>query len=147
MEKCKAYRKTIASLNLELEHAKKDYETSMDDKKSLQINLNNEKSKNEVLNLELDNKNKDLIKCINENNALKVSLREIPMHDSHGCFKNKNNHYRKKNANATCYNCGRIGHIFYFCHSIVRRIWVPKGSHLLTNHQGPIKLWVPKTST
>ena len=77
-------------------------------KKNLKINLDNEKSKNGVLNLELDNKNKDLIECINENNALKLSLREIPMHGSHGYFKNKNNHYRKKNANITCYNCGRI---------------------------------------
>ena len=139
-KKCKTYRKTIASLNLELEHAKKDYEIIMDDKKNLQINLDNEKSKNDVLNLELDNKNEDLIKCMNENNALKLSLRENPMHGSHGCFKNKNNHYRKKNVNITCYNCGRIEHISYFCHSIVKRIWVPKGSHLLTNHQGPIKV-------
>ena len=77
MEKCKAYRKTIASLNLELEHAKKDYEISIDDKKNLQINLDNEKSKNEVLKLELDNKNEDLIKCMNENSALKLSLRKI----------------------------------------------------------------------
>ena len=97
--------------------------------------------------MELDNKDEDLIKCMNENSALKLSLREIPMHGSHGCFKNKNNHYRKKNENITCYNCGRIGHISYFCHSTVRSIWVPKGSHLLTNHQRPIKVWVPKTST
>ena len=117
MEKCKAYRKTIASFNLELERAKKDYEIIMDDKKNLQINLDNEKSKNEVLKLELDNKNKDLIKCMNENSALKLSLREIPMLGSHGYIKNKNNHSRKKNANITCYNCGRIGHIFYFCYS------------------------------
>ena len=68
----------------------------MNDKRNLQINLDNEKSKNDVLNLELDNKNEDLIKCMNENTALKLSLKEIPMHGSHGCFKNKNNHYRKK---------------------------------------------------
>ena len=113
--------------------------------------------------MELDNKNEDLIKCMNEkvasklsisekskqcshecsrneNSALKLSLREIHMHGSQGCFKNKSNHYRKKNANITCYNYGRIGHISYLCHSTVKRILVPKGSHLLTNHQGPIKV-------
>ena len=108
MEKGKAYRKTIASLNLELEHAKKDSEIIIDDKKNLQINLDNEKSNNEVLKLELDNKNEDLIKCMNENSALKLSLRENPMHGSHEHFKNKNKHHRKKNANITCYKCGRI---------------------------------------
>ena len=75
IEKCNVYRKTIASINLELEHAKKDYEIIIDDKKNLQINIDNEKSKNEVLKLELDNKNEDLIKCMNENSALKLSLR------------------------------------------------------------------------
>ena len=35
MKKFKTYRKTIASFNLELEHAKKDYEIIMDDKKNL----------------------------------------------------------------------------------------------------------------
>ena len=108
MEKCKAYRKAIASLNLELEHAKKDYEISKDDKKNLQINLDNEKSKNEVIKLELDNKNEELIKCMNENSALKLSLKETPMHVSHEYFKNKNKHHRKKYANITCYKCGRI---------------------------------------
>ena len=97
--------------------------------------------------MELDNKNEDLIKCMNENSALKLSLRENLMHGSHEHFKNKNKHHRKKNANITCYKCGRIEHISYFCHSIVKRIWVPKGFHLLTNHQGPIKVWIPKIST
>ena len=77
-------------------------------KKNLQINLDNEKSKNEVFKLELDNKDEDLIKCMNENSALKLSLRENPMHGSHEYFKNKNKHHRKKNANITCYKCGRI---------------------------------------
>ena len=147
MEKCKAYRKTIASLNLDVELAKKDYEIIYADKKNLQIDLENEKSKNEALNLELENKNKELTKWMNENSALKLSLKEIPVHSSHIHSQGRNNYYKRRNANVSCYKCGRIGHISYFCYTTVKKVWVPKGSHLLTNHQGPIKVWVPKTST
>ena len=31
--------------------------------------------------------------------------------------------------------------------STIKKIWVSKGSHVLTNHQGLIKVWVPKFST
>ena len=46
---CTKYRKTIISLNLELENAKKDYEVVLEGKNKLQIDFNNEKSVNEVL--------------------------------------------------------------------------------------------------
>ena len=31
--------------------------------------------------------------------------------------------------------------------STMERIWIPKDSHVLTNHQRPIKVWQPKSST
>ena len=139
--------RSIASLNLDVELAKKDYEIISVDKKNLQIDLENEKSKNEVLSLELENKNKELTKWMNENSALKLSLKEIPVHGSHIHSQGRNNYYKRRNANVSCYKCGRIGHISYFCYTTVKKVWVPKSSHLLTNHQGPIKVWVPKTST
>ena len=46
----------------------------------------------------------------------------------------------------------RKGHITFYCsdkakHSLFKKIWVSKGFHVLTNTQGPIKIWVPKSST
>ena len=64
---CTKYRKTITSLNLELENAKKDYEVVIESKNKLQIDLDIEKYVNEVLKLELENKNRALKECMNEN--------------------------------------------------------------------------------
>ena len=57
-----------------------------------------------------------------------------------------NRNSRKKHAHITCYKCGRKGHIVFYCsfkkkHSSFKKIWVPKGSHVLTNNQEPIKIW------
>ena len=63
-----------------------------------------------------------------------------------------NRHSKKKHAHTTCYECGKRGHIAFYCsykekHSLFKKIWVPKGSHVLTNNQRPIKVWVPRSST
>ena len=63
-----------------------------------------------------------------------------------------NRPFRKKHAHITCYECGRKGHIAFYCsykekHSPFKKIWVPKGSHFLINNQGLIKVWVPRSST
>ena len=63
-----------------------------------------------------------------------------------------NRHSRKKHAHTTCYECGRKCYIAFYCsykakHSPFKKIWVPKGSHVLTNNQGPIKVWVPRSLT
>ena len=61
-------------------------------------------------------------------------------------------HSKKKHAYTICYECGKKDHVaFYYSFknkcSPFKKIWVPKGSHMLTNNQGPIKVWVPKSST
>ena len=119
----------------------------------LQIDFDNEKSINVVLKLELESKSKTLNKCMNENATLKLSIDEKLKHCNHNCLKHDNRQYRKKHAPITCYNCGRKEHISYYCSfnkkifSTIKRVWVPKGSHVLTNHQEPIKVWVPKSAT
>ena len=86
---------------------------------------------------------------LNENVALKVSMNEKLKHDDH---KHGNKHFRKKYVHTTCYSCGRKRHIAFYCNvknnvSFLKRNWVPKGFHVLINNQGPIKVWVPKSST
>ncbi|KAL5141340.1 hypothetical protein HKD37_09G024709 [Glycine soja] len=51
----------------------------------------------------------------------------------------------------TCYDCGKKDHSASTCYiikngsSIGKMLWVPKGSLLKTNIQGPKKIWVPKS--
>ena len=107
------------------------------------------KSKNEDLRLELENKDKVLNECMNENVALKLSIDDKLKHCDH---KHENRQFRNKHAHTTCYSYGRKRNISYFCSfkkniSFIKKVWVPKGSHVLTNHKGPIKVWVPKSLT
>ena len=86
---------------------------------------------------------------MNENAALQISTSKKEKHTNH---MHANRQFRKKHAHTTCYECGRKGHIvfYYFYkekHSPLKKIWVPKGSYILTNNQGPIKVWVPRSST
>ena len=119
----------------------------------MQKGFDNAKSKNEALRLELESKDKVLSECMNENAALKLSIDEKSKYCSHDYSRNENRQYRKKHAHVTCYNCGRKGHKSYYWSfkknesSTMKRIWIPKGSHVLTNHQGPIKVRAPKSST
>ena len=107
------------------------------------------KSENEALRLVLEEKCKALNEGLNENAGLKVSMNEKEKHINHI---HGNRHSRKKHGHTTCYECGKKGHIAFYCfynakHSSFKKIWVPKGSHILTNTQGPIKVWVTKSST
>ena len=51
----------------------------------------------------------------------------------------------------TCFYCGKKGHSASTCYirkngsSIGKMVWVPKGSLVKTNIQGPKKIWVPKS--
>ena len=70
------------------------------------------KSENKALRLELKEKCKALNECLNENTAIKVSMNEKkkyinPMHG--------NRNSKKKHAYLTCYECGRKGHIAFYC--------------------------------
>ena len=52
----------------------------------------------------------------------------------------------------TCFYCGRKGHGTSTCYlkknyNNIKMIWVPKGSSVYTNTQGPNKVWVPKSKT
>ena len=107
------------------------------------------KFENDTFRLKLEEKCKALNECLNENVALKVFMNEKEKHINH---MHGNRHSRKKHTHTTCYECGRKGHIAFYCffkkkHSPFKKIWVLKGSHVLTNNQGPIKVWVAKSST
>ena len=87
--------------------------------------------------LELDEKHKALEKNLDENAALKLTINEKKKHTYH---KHANRPPRKKHAHITCYECGRKCHIAFHsslkvkCSSF-KKIWVLKGSHVLTNIQ------------
>ena len=148
MSKCKELKKTIISLNLELDNVKNEYEIVIGNKNGLEDAYKNAKSEIEALRLELENKGKALLVSMNENFVLKLSINEKTMQCSNEHSKSKNRQYRK-HENIPCYICGVKGHIAYKCcfvkHDslLFKRIWVPKGSHILSNHKGPIKIWVP----
>ena len=121
----------------------------MDNKNELEKYFDNLKYENKALRLKLEEKNKALRNCLNENTALKISKNKSEKHVNH---MHANRSLRKKHAHISCYECGRKGHIAFYCsfnakHHFVKKIWVPKGSHILSNPQGPIKVWVPKSST
>ena len=65
---------------------------------------------------------------------------------------NSENKQHRKHENVACYKCGVKGHMPYKCcfvrhdFSLFKRIWVPKGSYVLSNHKGSIKVWVPISS-
>ena len=106
------------------------------------------KFENEALRLELEDKCKALNESLNENVALKLYMNEKLKHNS---YKHDNKHFRKKHVYTTYYSYCKKGHIaFYYSFkknvSSFKKVWVSKSSHVLTNHQGPIKVWVPKSS-
>ena len=122
LHKCTKYRKTIATLTLDLESVKHDYnevsEHSMEyqnDINDARIELNDARTEIETLRLELENKDKALNESMNKNVALKLSNNEKLKHCSHDSSKHDNKQYRKKHAQITCYNYGRKRHISHCC--------------------------------
>ena len=67
--------------------------------------------------------------------------------------KNFSTSTQKYNSSSiTCFYCGRKGHGTSACYfrrncNNIKMIWVPKGSFIHTNTQGPNKVWVPKSQT
>ena len=147
--RCKDYKKIITTLTLDVVNAKHEYYVVVDNKNELEKCFDDLKSKNKALRLELEEKYKALNESLNENVVLNVSMNEKLKHDDH---KHGNKHFRKKHVHTNCYECGRKGHIAFYCsfkknHSPFKKTWVSKGSYVLTNNQEPIKVYVPKSST
>ena len=147
MSKCKELKKTITSLNLELDNAKNEYKIVIGNRNDLEDAYKNAKSEIEALRLELENKDKTLLVFMNENFVLKFSINEKTMQCSnkYSKFENRQN---RKHKNVACYKCGVKGHMPYKCYyikhdsSLFKKIWIPKDSHILSNHKGPIKVCV-----
>ena len=111
----------------------------------------NAKSEIDALRLEIENKDKALLVCMNIKSTLKLSINEKIMQCSNEHSKIDNGQNRK-HENVACYKYGVKGHMpcncVYIKHdsSLLKRIWVPKGSHVLSNRKRPIKVWVPISS-
>ena len=81
-----------------------------------------------------------------------MSIDEKQKQCSNKSSKINNRRNRKKHENVACYKHGMKGHMPYNCvynkhdSSLFKRIWVPKDFYVLTNHRGPIKVWVPRSS-
>ena len=134
-------KKTITSPNIDLDNFKNEYEKAIGNRNNLEKSYKNAKSEIEALSLELENKDKALFICVNENSILKLSIHEKTMQCSNESSKIDNKQNRK-HENVACYKCGVKGHMPYKCSYIkhdsllFKRIWVPKGSHVLSNHKG-----------
>ena len=102
--RCKDQKKIIATLTLNVENAKHDYDVVIDSKNELEKCFANLKYENEALRLELDEKHKVLEKNLNENAALKLTINEKKRHTYH---KHANRSPKKKHAYITCYECGK----------------------------------------
>ena len=140
---CKELKKTITSLNLELDVAKNEYEIVIRNKNDLEDAYKNAKFEIEALRLELENKDKALLVSMNENSALKLSINEKTMQSFNEHSKYENRQYRR-HENVACYKCGMEGHMPYkYCYikhdfSLFKRI--SKSFHVLSNHRRPIKI-------
>ena len=117
MSKFKDFKKTITSLNIDLDNAKNKYEIVIDNRNDLEDAYNNAKSKIKGIRLELENKDKILLISMNENFALKLSINEKIMQCSNEHSKSENRQYRK-HENVACYKCGMKGHMPYKCYYI-----------------------------
>ena len=92
-----------------------------------------------------------MLDCLNENVVLKMSTDEKQKQCS---IKSSriDNRQNKKHKNVACYKYGVKGHMLYnyvyikHDSSLFKRIWVPKDSYVLSNHKGPIKVWIPISS-
>ena len=74
--------------------------------------FDNLKYENEAFRLKLEEKRKALENCLNENVSIKISINEQEKHTNH---MHANRPPRKKHAHITCYECGRKGHIAFYC--------------------------------
>ena len=74
--RCKDYKKIIATLALDIENAKHDYNVVVDSKNEVEKCFANLKSENKALRLELEEKHKALEKNLDENAALKLTINE-----------------------------------------------------------------------
>ena len=101
----------------------------------------------EAFSLEWESKDMALLDCMNENVVFKLSINEKAKQCSNEDSIHENRHYRKMHGSVTCFNCGKkCQQMPWKMTHLIKRIWVPKGFHVLTNPQGPIKVWVPKSS-
>ena len=96
MKKCKDFKKTIISLNLDLENVKNEYKIVIGNRNDLEKAYDNQKYEIEALRLELENKDKALLVCLNENSTLKKFIDEKQTQCSNKSSKIDNKHNRKK---------------------------------------------------
>ena len=102
----------ITKLTFDVENAKHEYDVVVDNKNELEKCFDDLKSENEALRLELEENCKALNESLNENAALNVSINKKVKHTD---YMHDNRHSRKKHTHTTCYECGRKGHIAFYC--------------------------------
>ncbi|OMO55022.1 hypothetical protein CCACVL1_27438 [Corchorus capsularis] len=151
--KYKVLKKKANALHDDLEKIKVEFQIVFDDRNMLQVELEHARNDYDALKLDLESKSKALQETLVENSTLKLTIDELSklnLKNDVGNACHKCSHHA---SHVHCYACGRRGHLSYDCyhkggnHPRTKMIWVPKGSHVLTNPRGPIKVWVPKIQT
>ncbi|XVF37301.1 hypothetical protein REPUB_Repub19eG0134400 [Reevesia pubescens] len=140
--------KTCMKLKQNLVELKDEFTNVQNEKDTLSVKLGKAKTDYSDLMEKHENRAKELDIALGEILSLKKRLEESSKTPLNSNVPKRRNSFKKR-FNGYCYCCGKKGHISYDCHHNdnapkTSMVWVPKGSHVLTNPQGPIKVWVPK---
>ena len=157
----------ISKLNKELDHLRNEVSISKPNEKVHISTISDKKISNscsccEKYEKEIKELKNSLAKFSYSRNNLDVILsKQRYVYNKNGLgykyekqqkvHKNFSTSTQKCNSNSiTCFYCGRRGHGISTCYfkknyNNIKMIWVPKGSSVYTNMQGPNKVWVPKS--
>ena len=116
MSNCKDLKKTIISINIDLNNTKHEYEIVISNRNDVEEAYKDAKSEIDAIRLELENKDKALLVFMNENSALKLSINEKTMKCSNEHSK-MDNRQNRKHENVAWYKCSVKGHMPYkYCY-------------------------------
>ncbi|XVF04301.1 hypothetical protein REPUB_Repub05bG0070600 [Reevesia pubescens] len=139
---------TCMKLKQNLIELKDEFTNVQKEKDALSVKLGKANTDYSALMEKHENRAKELDIALGEILSLKKRLEKSSKMTLNSNVQRRKSSFKRK-FNGYCYCCGKKGYLSYNYYHNDRvpktsMVWVPKGSHVLTNPQGPIKVWVPK---